>query len=96
MDDYVYSADELRERCEQEDKPQDDVKVNEVVNSICTALVGVIVVGRILVGNDPDKGKPVTHTDKGKPVVNMCSKAMKKAELKEMKRQARMIKRRYG
>lgn len=96
MGDYVYSADELREQWEQEDKSQDDLKVDEAVNRIFSALVGVIVVGRILAENDPDKGKPVTHTDKGKPVVNMCSKAMKKAELKEMKRQARLIKRRYG
>lgn len=87
MKDYVYSVDELREQWAQEDKSQDDAKVNEVANSICSALVGAIVVGRILVGNNPDKGKPV---------VNMCSKAMKKEELKEMRRQARMIKRRYG
>lgn len=92
---YVYSADELRERLreriEQGDKPQDDAKIDEVANKILSAVVGVVLIGEIL-GKDADKEKP----DKGKPVVNMCSKAMKKSELKEMKRQARMIKRRYG
>lgn len=73
-----------------EDNPDGTKTVAEVVNEICNIAFGMILIGRIL-GSDKDD-----EEDKGKPVVNMCSKAMKKSEMKELKRQNKLIMKRYG
>lgn len=74
-----------------EDGMRDKSKsVAEVVNDVCSAAVGLIVIGKILA----DNGMIERKEDKPKPTVDMCSKTMRKSELKEMKRVARMKKQR--
>lgn len=63
-----------------------DKSVNEVINNVCSAAVGLIVIGKILA----DNGMIERKEDKPKPTVDMRSKTMRKSELKEMKRVARM------
>jgi len=49
----------------------------------------VILIGQIL-------GSDKKEQENGKPVVNMCSKTIKKSEMKELKRQNKLIMKRYG
>jgi len=49
----------------------------------------VILIGHLLGSERKDQ-------ETGKPVVNMCSKAIKKSEMKELKRQNKLIMKRYG
>lgn len=73
-----------------EDNPEGTKTVAEVVNEICNIAFGMILIGHILGFDKEDE------EDKGKPVVNMCSKAIKKSEMKELKRQNKLIMKRYG
>lgn len=63
-----------------------DKSVDDAVKEVCAAAVGLIVIGKILA----DNGMTERKEDKPKPVVDMRSKTMRKSELKEMKRIARM------
>lgn len=73
-----------------EDNPNGTKTVAEAVEEICRIAVKLILIGHIL-GSDKED-----EEDKGKPVVNMCSKAIKKSEMKELKRQNKLIMKRYG
>lgn len=79
---------------EHDSKKEDRMTVDEMAGCICRAAVGAILIGHILTEMNPPRGK-----DRGREkrhVVNMCASTMKKSELKESKRQTRLIMRRYG
>lgn len=63
--------------------------VEEVADEICSIAVKIILIGHILGSERKDQ-------ETGKPVVNMCSKAIRKSEMKELKRQNKLIMKRYG
>ena len=72
-----------------EDNPDGAKTVEEVADEIYRFVVGLILIGRILGSERRDQGD-------GKPVVNMCAKAIRKSEMKELKRQNKLIMKRYG
>lgn len=63
--------------------------VEEVADEICRIAVEAILIGHILGSDRKDR-------ETGKPVVNMCSNAIRKSEMKELKRQNKLIMKRYG
>lgn len=72
-----------------EDNPDEAKTVEEVADEIYGIVIGVILIGRILGSERKDRRT-------GKPVVNMCAKAIRKSEMKELKRQNKLIMKRYG
>ncbi len=72
-----------------EDNPNGAKTVEEVAEEICRVATELILIGHIL-------GSDKKEQENGKPVVNMCSKAIKKSEMKELKRQNKLIMKRYG
>lgn len=72
-----------------EDNPNGTKTVEEVADEICSIVVKIIFIGHILGSERKDR-------ETGKPVVNMCSKAIRKSEMKELKRQNKLIMKRYG
>lgn len=76
-----------------EDNPNGTKTVAEAVEEICRVAAELILIGRILAFDRKDQEN---DQETGKPVVNMCSKAMKKSEMKELKRQNKLIMKRYG
>lgn len=72
-----------------EDNPDGAKTVEEVADEIYRIAVKLILIGHILNSDRKDQ-------ETGKPVVNMCSKAIKKSEMKELKRQNKLIMKRYG
>lgn len=67
--------------------------VEEVADEICRVVAELILIGQVL---GSDKKDQENDQETGKPIVNMCSKAMKKSEMKELKRQNKLIMKRYG
>ena len=76
-----------------EDVPDKTVTVDEMADTVCRAAIGAILIARILSDAGLIKKE---DKDKGRPVVNMCARGMRKSEMKELKRQNRMIMKRYG
>lgn len=72
-----------------EDNPDGAKTVEDVADEICRFVTGLIIIGRILGSERKDQGNE-------KPVVNMCAKAIRKSEMKELKRQNKLIMKRYG
>ena len=72
-----------------EDNPDGAKTVEDVADEICRFVVGLIIIGSILGSERKDQGNE-------KPVVNMCAKAIRKSEMKELKRQNKLIMKRYG
>lgn len=72
-----------------EDNPDGAKTVEEVADEICRFVAGLILIGSVLGSERRDQGN-------GKPVVNMCAKAIRKSEMKELKRQNKLIMKRYG
>lgn len=72
-----------------EDNPDGAKTVEEVADEILHIATKLILIGHIL-------GLDRKEQETGKPVVNMCSKAIKKSEMKELKRQNKLIMKRYG
>lgn len=73
------------------DMPDKAMTVDEMADTICRVAVGAILIAHIIRDAGLIKGE-----DKGRPVVNMCARGMRKSEMKELKRQNRMVMKRYG
>lgn len=72
-----------------EDNPDGAKTVEDIADEIYRIVVEVFLIEHILGSKRKDQGNE-------KPIVNMCSKALKKSEMKEFKRQNKLIMKKYG
>lgn len=73
-----------------------EADIERVANDVCCALVGVLVVARMFGPKEKTPWKDPSSNKGRKIAVNMCSSMMRRSELKETKRQDKLIKKRYG